>query len=75
MLNSGVTSEQDRAKFEKLSTVVARVAKSFTLILNPIDNFEQIAVLFERLSDAGLYEAIYECICTFSNYVFATMSG
>ena len=40
MLNSGVTSEQDRAKFEKLSTVVARVAKSFTLILNPIDNFE-----------------------------------
>ena len=75
MLSSGVASEQDRVKFEKLSTVVARIAKSFTLILNPIDNFEQVGGLFEKLSDAGLHEAIYECICTFSNYVFATMSG
>ncbi len=75
MLSSGVSSEQDRVKFEKLSTVIARISKSFTLILNPIDNFEQVAGLFEKLSDAGLHEAIYECICTFSNYVFATMTG
>ena len=51
------------------------MSKSFTLILNPIDNFEQVAGLFEKLSDAGLHEAIYESICNFSNYVFATKSG
>jgi hypothetical protein len=54
--------------------VVARISKSFTMIINPIDNFEQIAGLFEKLSDAGLHESIYECVCTFSNYVFATKS-
>lgn len=40
MLSSGISSEQDRIKFEKLSTVVVRISKSFTMILNPIDNFE-----------------------------------
>jgi hypothetical protein len=75
MLNSGISSEQDRIKYEKLSTVVVRIAKSFTLILSPIESFEQIGMMFEKLSDGGIHESILDCIRTYSNYVFATTSG
>ena len=72
MLSLGVGSEQDRIKIEKLATVLSRITDSFTAIVNPVDNFEQVGILFDQLSNANVHESIVENLRTYSNYVAAT---
>ncbi len=71
MLGCGVQSEADRSKVERLSTIVARMSDSFTVMHSPVEQFEKVGDLFDKLTNASLHEAIVENLRTFANYVYA----
>jgi hypothetical protein len=47
MMNSGVQSEADRVKIEKLTTVLVRLSTSFTSFVNPLENYGGVSSLYE----------------------------
>ena len=72
MINSRINSDQDRLKLEKMSTIVVRITESFTVMLSPIENFDQIGIMYDKLSNSGVLEALIEILRNYANYVQTT---
>ena len=37
-------------------------------MINPIDSFERVAALYDKIAELGVVEAIVSCLETFKNY-------
>ena len=75
MLSQPVYSDQDRSKAEKISLVVARIVESFTNMVNPVDSFERVGILFDKLSNAGIQESLVEILRNYAQFVQATFKS
>ena len=52
----------DKDKAEKVSVVLLNIAQTFFRYLNPVDHHEKIGQQFEKLSNAGVTEALLETL-------------
>jgi len=64
-----INVESDQQKVQKISEIIFGMCQSFTRILSPVDHFERVGALYEKVSNAGGVESILRCLQTYSFWI------
>lgn len=51
------------------------MVESFTTMINPVDGFDRVGLLFDKLSNVGIQESIVEVLRSYSQFVQVTVKS